>query len=199
MGKLVVTEFISLDGIIEDPGGAEGTANGGWSFRFPTPDGEQFKADELAASDAQLLGRVTYEGFAAAWPRMEEAVGEFAVRMNNMPKAVVSTTLTEATWKNTTIISDNVPAEVAKLKDQYEGDILVAGSATLVGTLRRHDLVDEYRLMVHPVLLGTGKRLFAGGTDAEDLTLVESRKVGPDVLLLIYRPAGRNGEPPAAS
>jgi dihydrofolate reductase len=198
MGKLVVTEFISLDGIIEDPGGAEGTANGGWSFRSPTPDGEQFKADELYGSDVQLLGRVTYEGFAAAWPAMEEAVGEFAVRMNSMPKVVVSTTLTEPAWQNTTVISGDVPAEVAKLKERYEGDILVAGSATLVDTLRKHDLVDEYHLMVHPVILGSGKRLFRDGTDAAYLTLAESRKVGPDVLLLIYRPAGRNGDGPAA-
>jgi dihydrofolate reductase len=198
MGKLVVTEFITLDGVIEDPGGAEGTANGGWSFRSPAPDGEPFKFEELASSDAQLLGRVTYDGFAAAWPAMEEAVGEFAVRMNSMPKFVVSTTLTEASWNNTTIIAGNVPAEVAKLKEQYDGDILVAGSATLVGTLREHDLIDEYHLMVHPVLLGGGKRLFTGGAGPADLTLVESRKVGPDVLLLIYRAAGRNGGAEAA-
>jgi dihydrofolate reductase len=199
MGKLVVTEFISLDGVIEDPGGAEGTANGGWSFRSPAPEGQQFKFEELKSTDVQLLGRVTYEGFAAAWPAMEESVGEFAVLMNSMPKVVVSTTLTEATWKNTTIVADNVAAEVAKLKDQYDGDILVAGSATLVDTLREHDLIDEYRLMVHPVLLGTGKRLFRDGAAAANLELVDSRKVGPDVLLLIYRPAGRNGDDSASS
>jgi len=191
MGKLVVTEFVSLDGVIEDPGGAEGFKYGGWSFRFPTPDAEKFKYDELMSSDVQLLGRVTYEGFAAAWPAMEESVGQFAVRMNTMPKVVVSTTLTEPTWQNTTVISGDVPAGVTRLKGQYQGDILVGGSATLVGTLREHDLVDEYRLMVYPVLLGGGKRLFTDSAAATDLTLAESRKVGPDVLLLIYHPAGR--------
>lgn len=195
MGKLVVSEFVSLDGIIEDPGGAEGTPQGGWTFRFPAPEGQQYKFEELQASDVQLLGRVTYEGFAAAWPGMEEVAGEFARRMNAMPKVVVSTTLTEAAWNNTTIIAGNVATEVARLKDRCDGDILVPGSATLVGTLREHDLVDEYRLMVHPVVLGTGKRLFSGGAAGTDLQLADCRKVGPDVLLLTYRPAARPDEP----
>ena len=199
MGKLVVTEFISLDGIIEDPGGSEGSEHGGWSFRHPAPDGEQFKGDELRDSDVQLLGRVTYEGFAAAWPAMEEATGDYGKKMNAMPKVVVSTTLTEPTWNNTTIISGNVADEVARLKAQYDGDILVQGSATLVQTLAEHGLVDEYRLMVHPVVLGTGKRLFSGSAAGTDLQLVDSRKVGPDVLLLIYRPASSEAGTPAAS
>jgi dihydrofolate reductase len=199
MGKLVVTEFISLDGIIEDPGGSEGSAHGGWSFRHPAPDGEQFKGDELRDSDVQLLGRVTYEGFAAAWPAMEEATGDYGKKMNAMPKVVVSTTLTEPTWNNTTIISGNVADEVARLKAQYDGDILVQGSATLAQTLAEHGLVDEYRLMVHPVVLGTGKRLFSGSAAGTDLQLVDSRKVGPDVLLLIYRPASGQAGTPAAS
>jgi len=199
MGKLVVTEFISLDGIIEDPGGSEGSEHGGWSFRHPAPDGEQFKGDELRDSDVQLLGRVTYEGFAAAWPAMEEATGDYGKKMNAMPKVVVSTTLTEPTWNNTTIISGNVADEVARLKAQYDGDILVQGSATLAQTLAEHGLVDEYRLMVHPVVLGTGKRLFSGTAAGTDLQLVGSRKVGPDVLLLIYRPASGEAGTPAAS
>jgi len=199
MGKLVVTEFISLDGIIEDPGGSEGSEHGGWSFRHPAPDGEQFKGDELRDSDVQLLGRVTYEGFAAAWPAMEEATGDYGKKMNAMPKVVVSTTLTEPTWNNTTIISGNVADEVARLKAQYDGDILVQGSATLVQTLAEHGLVDEYRLMVHPVVLGTGKRLFSGSAAGTDLQLVDSRKVGPDVLLLVYRPASGEAGTPAAS
>ena len=194
MGRLVVSEFISLDGVIEDPGGGEGTELGGWTFRFPAPDGQQFKFGELQASDVQLLGRVTYEGFAAAWPAMEETAGEFGKRMNGMPKVVVSTTLTEATWNNTTIISGDVADAVARLKDQYDGDILVAGSATLVDTLREHGLVDEYRLMVHPVVLGRGKRLFKDGAAETDLELVESRKVGPEVLLLTYRPASKKAD-----
>ncbi len=198
MGKLVVTEFITLDGIIEDPGGSEGTPHGGWSFRFPTPDGEQFKFEELLAADVQLLGRVTYEGFAAAWPGMEEAAGEFGKRMNSMPKVVVSTTLTDPAWNNTTVISGDVPAEVAKLKEQSQGDVLVQGSAALIGTLAEHDLVDEYHLVVHPIVLGSGKRLFKEGAAGTELTLTDCHKVGPDVLLLIYRPArgpGHDGTP----
>jgi dihydrofolate reductase len=187
MGKLVVTEFITLDGIIEDPGGSEGGPHGGWSFRHPTPEGMEYKLEELRASDAQLLGRVTYEGFAAAWPAMETTTGEFGERMNAMPKYVVSSTLAEATWKNSTIISGDVYAEVAKVKESYEGDILLQGSATLAQSLAAHDLVDEYHLIVHPVALGNGKRLF-GADGLTDLTPVESRKAGPDVLLLIYRP-----------
>lgn len=190
MGKVVVTEFISLDGVIEDPGGAEGTAFGGWTFRFPAEDGQRFKLDELAAADVQLLGRVTYEGFAAAWPAMEHTTGEFGVRMNALPKVVVSTTLTDPAWRNSTVSRGPLPEVVARLKQAYAGDILVAGSATLVAGLREHDLVDEYRLMVHPVVLGQGKRLFDGGAPT-DLTLVETRRVGPDVQLTIYRPANR--------
>ena len=171
----------------------------GWSFRFPTPDGQAFKWGELQAADVQLLGRVTYEGFAAAWPAMEEQAGEFGKKMNAMPKVVVSTTLAEATWTNTTIMSRDVPAAVARLKKQYDGDILVSASATLVDTLREHGLVDEYRLMVHPIVLGTGKRLFKDGAAGTALELVESREAGPDVLLLIYRPASAEaGRVPAS-
>ncbi len=132
MGKLIVTEFITLDGIIDDPGGSEGHPHGGWSFRFPAPEGQQFKFEELLAADVQLMGRVTYEGFAAAWPAMEESTGEFGKRMNSMPKVVVSTTLTDPAWNNTTVISGDVPAGVARLKEQYQGDVLVPASATLV-------------------------------------------------------------------
>ena len=188
MGKLVVSEFISVDGIVEDPGGSEGTPQGGWSFRHPAPGSEAFKLDELKAGDALLLGRVTYDGFAAAWPAMEETTGDFGPRMNSMPKFVVSTTLTEATWRNSTIISGDVPIQVAKLKEQYDGDILVYGSATLVDTLRQNGLIDEYRLMIHPVLVGSGKRLFREGSVPGDLALVESLSVGPDVTVLTYAP-----------
>jgi dihydrofolate reductase len=191
MGKLVVSEFMSLDGVIEDPGGSEGTPFGGWSFRAPADEGQAFKGEELAAADVQLLGRVTYEGFAAAWPAMEASTGEFGVKMNGMPKVVVSTTLTEGTWKNSTVDDgSDLPGLVARLKERYAGDILVAGSATLVNALRAHDLVDEYRLMVSPVVLGQGKRLFDGGAPT-DLRLAEVRRAGPDVQLLFYRPADR--------
>jgi len=143
------------------------------------------------ASDVQLMGRVTYEGFAQAWPAMEEAAGEFGAKMNAMPKVVVSTTIVDPEWSNTTVATTDLPTTVTGLKEQYDGDILVPGSATLIESLREHDLVDEYRLMVHPVVLGQGKKLFKEGSTAVDLALVETRKAGPDVELLIYRPANR--------
>ena len=131
MGKLVVTEFVTLDGVIEDPGGSEQSPVGGWAFRFERGEaGDRFKLDELEASDAQLLGRVTYEGFAAAWPGRD--AGEFGEKMNAMPKFVVSSTLTDPTWNNTTVLGGDLRAEVAALKERHDGDILVAGSATLV-------------------------------------------------------------------
>ena len=183
MGKLVVTEFVSLDGVIEAPA---------WSFDFNRGDeGEKFKGDELLAADAQLLGRVTYQGFAEAWPTMEGS-GWFGEKMNAMPKYVVSTTLTDeqATWNNSTVIRDDVPGQVARIKQEVSGDILVAGSAQLVQTLAEHDLVDEYRLMVYPIVLGTGKRLFGEGIRQTKLRLVDSKEVGPDrILVLTYQPA----------
>ena len=173
MSKIVVTEFMSLDGVIEDPGGAEGFVHGGWSFRFHDPEGMRFKLDEVLSHDALLLGRVTYEGFAAAWPSITDEVG-FADKMNAMKKFVVSTTLTELAWHNSTLIAANVPQEIARLKEQPGGDILVAGSATLVRTLMAHELVDEYRLMMFPIILGSGKRLFGDSPEASDLRLVDS-------------------------
>jgi dihydrofolate reductase len=191
MGKLVVTEFITLDGVIEAPGGGEEFAHAGWSFKFNRgEEGDKFKYDELMASDAQLLGRVTYEGFARAWPTMNDS--QFGEKMNGMPKYVVSRSLTpdKATWNNSTVISGNdVPGQIRRLKDQVAGDIVVAGSTKLVQTLAEHNLVDEYRLMVFPVVLGTGKRLFAEGTPNTTLRLVDSKPLGPDgVILLTYVP-----------
>jgi dihydrofolate reductase len=190
MGKVVVTEFVSLDGVFEDPGGAEDFEHGGWTFEFDRgDDGNKFKLDELMAADAQLLGRVTYEGFAQAWPGREDEVG-FAKKMNSMPKYVVSTTLENPEWNNSTVIKDNVAEEVSKLKEQYDGDILIAGSGQLVRTLMEHGLVDEYRLMVFPVVLGRGKRLFEG-TNRTTLQLTDSKQVGSDgVTILTYAPAG---------
>jgi dihydrofolate reductase len=176
MGAIVVTEFISLDGVFEDPGGAEGYEHGGWTFTFNQgEDGGKFKLDELMAADAQLLGRVTYEGFAKAWPAMTDPVG-FADKMNAMPKYVVSSTLTEPAWHNSSVIGLD---HVAKLKDQYPGDILVAGSGQLVRGLTDRGLVDEYRLMVFPVILGTGKRLFDGATMTR-LALTDITRLGSD-------------------
>src|SRR5437879_4554142 len=152
MGKIVVTEFSSLDGVVEDPGGAENFKYGGWSFEISRGDeGDEFKLDEGFASEALLLGRVTYEGFAAAWPSME---GEFADKFNNMPKYVVSSTLKEPEWNNSTVLKGDVAEEVAKLREEVDGEISVAGSAQLVQTLIEHDLADELRLMVYPVALG---------------------------------------------
>ena len=190
MGKLVVTEFITLDGVIEAPGGGEAFELGGWAFKFNRgDDGDRFKFDELMAADAQLLGRVTYAGFAKAWPTMNS--DEFGQKMNTMPKYVVSTTLsdTDATWANSTVIRDDVAGRVARLKEQVAADILVAGSARLARSLGEHGLVDEYRLMVFPIVLGSGKRLFAEGGPTRTLRLVDSKPVGPDgVLLLTYAP-----------
>ena len=188
MGKIIVTEFVSLDGVIEDPGGAEDFKYGGWTFEIDRGDeGNKFKLDETMQSEALLLGRVTYEGFAEAWPSRE---GSFAEKLNNDPKVVVSTTLKETEWQKTTVISGNVVDEITKLKDETEDDILVAGSGTLVATLLEANLVDELRLMVFPTILGRGRRLFPDGIDRLKLALAETRTVGPDgVQVQIYRRA----------
>jgi len=182
VGKLVVTEFITLDGVIENPT---------WSFDFNRGDeGDEFKGDELKAADAQLLGRITYEGFAKAWPTMPDT-GWFGDKMNGMPKYVVSTTLKdeEATWNNSTVIRHDVEGHVKRLKKEVDGDILVAGSANLVQTLAKHNLVDEYRLMLYPIVLGQGKRLFQEGLPKAALKLVDTKHVGPEgVVILTYKP-----------
>jgi dihydrofolate reductase len=189
MGKLVVTEFVSVDGVFEDPGGAEGYEHGGWTFEYDRgDDGNKFKLDELMDAEVQLFGRNTYEGFAAAWPSRG---GEFAEKINNGPKYVVSSTLQNPEWQNTTVISGDFADEVSKLKERTEGNILVAGSGTLVGALLAADLVDELRLMVFPTVLGRGKRLFPEGIDRLKLALVESRQVGSDgVQIQVYERAG---------
>src|SRR4051812_10744006 len=173
MRKVIVSEFMTLDGVIEDPGGSEGTTHGGWSFKFGTSQEQgKFKVDELFASDALLLGRVTYQGFAAAWPTMQ-GTGAFGERMNSLPKYVVSTTLKSVEWNNSRLIQQNIAEEVSRLKQQPGQDILVFGSAQLVQTLMEHDLVDQYNLLVHSVVLGGGKRLFNDGSQA-NLKLVET-------------------------
>jgi dihydrofolate reductase len=187
MGRIVVTEFISLDGVIEDPGGSEDFEHGGWSFEISRGDeGDRFKLDELMESDALLLGRTTYEGFAEAWPSRE---GEFADKFNQMPKYVVSESMDEAGWENSTVIAgDDLAAEVGKLKASHDGDVVVHGSATLAQALLDQGLVDELRLMVFPVVLGSGKRLF-GASGKKPLKLTESRTVGDGVAILVYEPA----------
>src|SRR5438552_2480248 len=182
MGKLVVTEFVSIDGIFEDPGGAEGYEHGGWTFEYNRgDDGDRFKLDELTDAQVQLLGRVTYEGFADAWPSRE---GPFADKLNNDPKYVVSTTLENPTWQNTTVISGDVAAQISALKQRTDGTILVAGSGTLVATLLENDLVDELRLMVFPTVLGRGKRLFPEGIDRLKLRLADTKTVGGDGVVI---------------
>ena len=187
MGRIVVTEFVSLDGVMEDPGGAEGFEHGGWSFEISRGDeGDKFKLDEALSAEALLLGRVTYQGFADAWPSRE---GEFADKFNTMPKYVISSTLHDPDWNNSTVLSGDVAEEVAKLKQLQDGDIVVHGSARLVQTLIEHDLVDELRLMVYPVVLGSGKRLFGDTSDKKPLRLVESKAVGDGVTVNVYERA----------
>jgi dihydrofolate reductase len=187
MGRIVVTEFVSLDGVMEDPGGAENFRHGGWSFEINRGDeGDKFKLDETLSAQALLLGRVTYEGFAEAWPSRE---GEFADKFNTMPKYVVSSTLEDPEWNNTTVLKGDVRNEVEKLKQEQDGDIVVHGSARLVQTLIEHDLVDELRLMVFPVVLGSGKRLFGETSEKKPLRLVDSKVVGDDVLIVVYERA----------
>ena len=188
MGRIVVTEFISLDGVVEDPGGAEDFKYGGWSFEFDRgAEGNEFKVDETRASAAMLLGRVTYEGFADAWPSRE---GEFADMFNSMPKYVVSSTLTQPEWTNSTVLeAGDLVAAVTKLKQEADGDVVVHGSAQLAQALIEHDLVDELRLMVFPVVLGTGKRLFGDPGEKKTLRLVDSKVVGDGVVILTYAAA----------
>jgi dihydrofolate reductase len=177
--RIVWSEYISLDGIVEEPGL--------WSIPYFSDDLAAYKSDELQASDMLLLGRLTYEGFAAAWPRMEDVEGEFAVRMNTMPKYVVSTTLEEATWNNSTIIRGDVPAEVSKLKDQDGGDILIGGSGALAETLVQEDLIDEIRMLVHPIFVGSGKRLFTDMEKSHGLSLAGTQTFQSGVVALVYQ------------
>ena len=184
MARIVISENVSLDGVVEDPGGAEGFVHGGWTFPYWNDEIAAFKLDETLRADALLLGRVTYEGFAAAWPTR---TGEFADKFNSMPKHVVSSTLASPGWSSSTVLTGDLAQGVAGLKQRYAGDVLVNGSGTLVRDLVSRRLVDELRLMVFPVVLGAGTRLFDGG-DETPLRLVEARPVGPDgVVVLTYR------------
>jgi dihydrofolate reductase len=186
MGRIVATEFVSLDGVVEAPGGGEEFEHAGWEIEIERGDeGDQFKLDETMSSDALLLGRVTYEGFAAAWPSQTD---EFADKFNRMPKYVVSSTLESPEWNNSTVLKGDLAEEVAKLKDEHDGDIVVHGSAQLVQALLEQDLLDELRLMVFPVVLGTGKRLFDKTSDKKPMRLVSSKLVGDGVAILVYAP-----------
>jgi len=184
MGRIVVTEFVSLDGVMQAPGG-EDFKYPGWTFEFDRgDDGNQFKVDETMEADALLLGRITYESFAGAWPSRD---GEFADKFNTMPKYVVSSTLENPEWNNTTVLKGDAVEEAAKLKEELDGVIQVPGSLRLVQALLQSDLVDQLNLMVFPVALGTGRRLFGEMDERKDWKLTESRPVGPDsVLVLTY-------------
>jgi len=187
VSRLVVSEFVTVDGVMEDPGGSEGFERGGWAFRFERgADGDKFKLDEVMGADAQLLGRKTYEGFAAAWPGRDDEAG-FAAKMNTMPKYVVSSTLSSPEWQNTTVIDGDIVEEIKALKQRVDGDILVYGSARLVRTMIDHGLVDELRLMVFPVVLGRGERLFADDAQQSAFELVETKQTGA-VAILTLRP-----------
>ena len=184
MGRIIITEFVSLDGVMEAPGGGEGFKYDGWTFEIDRgDDGNQFKLDETMQSDALLLGRRTYEGFAEAWPSRD---GEFADKFNSMPKYVVSTTLKDPEWSNTTVLDGDLAEEVGKLREGDGGNIVVHGSAQLAQALLENDLVDELRLMVFPVVLGDGKRLFGETSDKKTLKLTDTRAVGDGVAILVY-------------
>lgn len=172
---------------MEDPGGAEKSTYGGWSFPFWSDEAEKYKYNELFASDALLLGRKTYQAFAAAWPSMTDETG-FANRMNSLPKYVVSTTLAEAEWNNSILIKKNVADEISKLKQQQGQDIIVHGSGELIQTLMKHNLIDEYRIIVHPIIVGGGKQIFREGTNRETLNLAETKTFGSGIVILVYRP-----------
>jgi len=187
MRAVVVSEFITLDGIIDDPGGSEGTEGGGWAFQYERgAEGDKFKLDETLDADVLLLGRKTYEGFAAAWPSRTDEVG-FADKFNSMPKVVYSTTLTDPEWNNTTVIVSDLEKEIAALKEQGGGDILVSGSGSLVRELLRLDLVDELRLMVFPLVLGKGQRLFEEGVPPKHLRIADVRTAGEVAILTLRR------------
>ena len=186
MGTIVVTEFITVDGVVEDPGGAEGHPHGGWAFDTVRGKGAQFKLDEARGTDALLLGRRTYDGFAQAWPGQE---GEFADKFNSIPKYVVSSTLQDPSWNNTTVVGGDLAGEVAELRRRHDGDVAVHGSIQLAQALLDQGLVDELRLMVFPVVLGSGKRLFGETSDKRPLKLTDSKTVGDGVAILVYERA----------
>ncbi|MGH2974600.1 MAG: dihydrofolate reductase family protein [Solirubrobacterales bacterium] len=187
--RIVVTEFVSLDGVMEAPGGEPDFKYPGWTFEFERgDDGNQFKLDETRQADALLIGRRTYESFAGAWPDRE---GEFADKFNSMPKFVVSTTLEGPQWNNTTVLSSgDASAQVRKLKEEFDGELQVPGSHRLVQELVQGDLVDQVNLMVFPVIIGTGKKAFEETPERRNLRLKESKVVGDGLLVLIYERAG---------
>jgi dihydrofolate reductase len=192
--RVVAVEYVTVDGVMQDPGGVGEIEHGGWSTRYFDDELGKVQFDQLFASDALLLGRVTFEGFAAAWPSMEETEGDFAVRMNALPKYVASRSLSEPLPWNGTLLKGDLVEEVAKLKQRPGQDVLIYGSGELVNALHPHGLIDEYTLMVFPVTLGVGKHLFREGTDKSDLRLTDGRTTGMGVAVLTYGTAGEAGD-----
>jgi dihydrofolate reductase len=186
MGKIVVSEFVSLDGVVEAPGGEPNYRHTGWVAKFQDETQIEWKMREVMAHEALLIGRTTYESFAGAWPQFK---GSFADKMNSMPKYVASTTLKNPAWNNTHVLQGDAMAAVAKLKKELRGDILVHGSRTLLNALKKHDLVDEYRLMIFPIILGSGMRMFEESEDATTLELVRTDRLGNGTAELTYRVA----------
>ena len=187
MRELIVTEFVSLDGVMEAPGGEPGHPHSGWTMDYHDEEQIKYKLDETLEAESLLLGRVTYEGFAAAWP---ERGGAFADKMNAMPKHVVSSRLTDPEWNNTTVIDGDVPEAVAKLKEGDGGPIVIAGSRTLVHSLIPTGLIDEYRLMIFPVALGSGARVWPDSPDKLVLELADTKRYDSGVVVNVYRPPG---------
>ena len=187
MGQITISEFVSMDSVMEAPGGEPGYKHTGWVSLFPDAGQFAYKFDEVTTHDALLVGRVTYESFAGAWPTYE---GEFADRMNGMPKFVVSNTLQSADWTNSTILSGDPVEEITKLKASFDGKLLVGGSHTLIQALKEHDLIDEYRLMVFPIVLGSGFRLFESADETATMDLVDVKQFG-SIVNLTYHPARR--------
>ena len=188
MGKIIISENVSLDGVVQDPTGEEGFRHGGWFRQIGDKDREAWAKvllDEALGAEAMLLGRRSYEFFAARWPSRS---GDYAERLNSMPKYVVSSTLEEPKWTNATVLKADVVSEVSKLKEELAGDIVVYGSAQLVHTLREHDLADELRLMIYPVVVGAGERLFGETSDTKPMRLINTQTVGDGLAFLTYRP-----------
>jgi dihydrofolate reductase len=187
MGKIVISENISLDGVIQDPTGEEGFRFGGWFNQIGDQDRAawaQVELDEALGSEALLLGRRSYDYFASRWT---SRTGEWADRLRSLPKYVVSSTLEDPQWDNSTVLTGDVVTEVSKLKDRLEGDIVVYASGRLAHTLMEHDLVDELRLMIYPFVLGSGRRVFGETSDTKPLRLIETRNVGEGLALLTYQ------------
>jgi dihydrofolate reductase len=190
MRRVVAAEYVTVDGVMTDPGGEGEIEHGGWSNAYFNDELAKYQSEQLFACDALLLGRVTFEGFVAAWPSMEETEGEFAVRMNTLPKFVASRSLKEPLAWNGALLKGDVAEAVANLKEQPGRDLLIYGSGALVNALHPHGLIDEYRLMVFPVTLGVGKHLFQTGTDKRDLKLSEAKATSTGVALLTYQAGG---------